>query len=454
MTNASTSLVTLVDAPTEIEEVDSPRRDLRMGLIAAALFFIGFLGWAAFTPLDAAAHAGGQLIVSGHRQTVQHRDGGVVDAIRVSEGQHVRKGQVLIELAGAEVRAEERALAIQTINLEAEKARLEAEQSGLPNIIWPTYFHDARHANHELIVGAMNAQTRKFQAGRELLQTQSQVIGQQVRQSQESAVGYRSMVKSSVEQERLIDEELASLRTVADKGFVSVNRLRALERAKAELQGQGSGYAANAAEAGAAAGASRLRRIEADRAFREKASADLRQVEATLSELLPKYRAALERAERLQIRAPATGMVVGLKVFTVGGVIAPGGPILDVVPDRADLVVAARFSVDDADDLRAGQDAQIRFPGLRDAGLPILMGKLERLSADSFVDEETGTPFYTAELRVPPSELEIIRQSRGAEFDLRPGMPVEVLVPLQKRTALQYAFEPLWAAMWRSFREH
>ena len=331
----------------------------------AALFFIIFLGWAAFTPLDAAAHAGGQLIVWGHRQTVQHRDGGVIDFDRVSEGQHVRKGQVLIELAGAEVRAEERALAIQTINLEAEKARLEAEQSGMESISWPAHFRDPRHPNHALIVNAMSAQTRKFRAGRELLSAQSQVFGQQMRQSQESAVGYRSMRESSVEQERLIDEELASLRTVAEKGFVSINRIRALERAKAELQGRGSGYAANAAEAGAAAGASWLRGLEADRAFRERASADLRQVEATLSELLPKYRAALERAERLQIRAPATGMVVGLKVFTVGGVIASGNPIMDVVPDRADLVVSARFSVDDADDLIVGQQAQVRFPGLR-----------------------------------------------------------------------------------------
>lgn len=451
MTITNLPAITLVE---QVQDDDDGHRELRLGLITAALFFIIFLGWAAFAPLDAAAHAGGQLIVSGHRQTVQHRDGGVVEAIRVKEGQHVKKGQVLIELAGAEVRAEERALATQTINLEAEKARLEAEQSGLATIGWPAFFHDPRHPAHDLIVSAMSAQTRKFRAGRALLDAQAQVIGQQVRQSRESAVGYRSMVKSSAEQERLIDEELASLRTVADKGFVSINRIRALERAKADLQGRGSGYAANAAEAGAAAGATQFRRLEGESAFRERASGDLRQVEATLSELLPKYRAALERAERLQIRAPATGMVVGLKVFTVGGVIAPGNPILDVVPDRADLVVAARFSVDDADDLKTGQLAQIRFPGLRDSGLPILKGRLERVSADSFVDEETGVPYYTAELRVPPSELEIIRDVRGGNFDLRPGMPVEVLVPLRKRTAIQYAFEPFWGAIWRAFREH
>lgn len=451
MTMTSLPAITLVE---EKQDSDDARRDLRLGLAVGALFFVIFLGWAALAPLDAAAHAGGQLIVSGHRQTVQHRDGGVVEAISVKEGQHVEKGQVLIELAGAEVRAEERALATQTINLEAERARLEAEQSGFAGIAWPSYFHDPRHPSRDLIVSAMSAQARKFQAGRALLNAQAQVIGQQVQQSRESAVGYRSMMKSSAEQERLIDEELASLRTVAEKGFVSINRIRALERAKADLQGRGSGYAANAAEAGAAAGATQLRRLEGERAFRERASGDLRQVEATLSELLPKYHAALERAERLQIRAPATGMVVGLKIFTEGGVIAPGSPILDVVPDRADLVVAARFSVDDADDIKTGQIAQVRFPGLRDSGLPILKGRLERISADSFVDEETGVPFYTAELRVPPSELAIIRTSRGGNFDLKPGMPVEVLVPLRKRTALEYAFEPLWSAMWRAFREH
>ncbi len=228
---SSTSMITLVDTPPTEGGIDDARRDLRLGLGAAALFFIGFVGWATFTPLDAAAHASGQLIVSGHRQTLQHRDGGVVDAIRVREGQHVQKGQVLVELAGAEVRAEERALAIQTINLEAEKARLEAEQTGLATIIWPAHFHDVRHPNRALIVSAMSAQARKFQASRALLIAQSQVIGQQVQQSRESAIGYRSMMKSSADQERLIEEELADLRPVAEKGFVSESRIKAMERA-------------------------------------------------------------------------------------------------------------------------------------------------------------------------------------------------------------------------------
>ena len=451
--NAITPFRAQLPATQEIG-IDEPRKELRLGMIAAGLFFVGFLGWAAFAPLDAAANAGGQLMVSGHRQTVQHRDGGVVEAIRVREGQKVRQGQVLVELAGAEVRAEERALASQMINLEAEKARLEAEQNGSSVIQWPAYFGDVNHRDRAVILNAMQTQLRNFQAGRQLLSTQTQVLGQQVQQSQESAAGYRSQMQSSAEQKRLIDEELEALRPVAEKGFVSTSRIRAMERAKAEIEGRRSGFAANAAEARAAAGANRLRGLEAGNAYRERASSDLRQVQASLSELLPKYRAAHERAERLLIRAPATGTVMGLSIHTVGGVISPGTPILDVVPERADLVVSARFSIEDADDLTVGQEAQIHFPGIRDADLPILTGRLERLSADSFTDEKTGQSFYTAELRVAPSEMEAVRESRAANVELRPGMPVEVMVPLRKRTALQYAFEPFIDTMWRAFREH
>lgn len=442
----------VVDSP--IFEHDDSRRDVRIGLIVAALFFIGFLGWAALAPLDAAASAGGQLMVSGQRQTVQHRDGGVVEAIRVREGQHVQKGQVLIELAGAEVRAEERGLATQMINLEAEKARLEAEQAGLGAISWPAYFGDPQNPNRPIILNAVRAQLRNFQAGIQLLSAQGQVLGQQVQQSQQSAAGYRAMKESAAEQERLIDEELESLRPVAEKGFVSTSRIRAMERAKADLQGRRSGFEANAAEARSAASANRLRRLESERTYRERASNDLRQVVAAISELQPKYRAANERAERLLIRAPATGSVLGLSIFTVGGVITPGTPILDVVPDRVELVISARFPVEDADDLKVGQMAQIRFTGLPSGDLPILNGRLERVSADSFVDEKSGATFYTAELRVPRSELELIRQSRAENVELKPGMPVEVIVPLRKRTALQYAFEPLWASMRKAFLEH
>lgn len=436
------------------EPIDDGRRDIRFGIIVAGLFFVLFLGWAALTPLDAAAYATGQLVVSGQRQSVQHRDGGVVASINVVEGRKVNKGDLLIELAGAEVRAQERALAAQMVNLQAQKARLEAELSGASTVNWPEEFRTAQGPKRAEVDEAIRVQTNEFHARRTLLSAQSSVLGQQSAQANQSASGYQSKMVSSTEQERLIQEEIDALRPAAEKGFVSVSRMRALERAKADLQGQRGQYQASVAEARASASGGRLRQIEAEKTYRERASSELREVEFSLGELLPKYRAASDQLERLRIRAPVSGTVIGLSIFTIGGVIAPGQTLMQIVPANADLVVGAKVSIDDGDDLKVGQQAQVKFLGLHDRNLPIITGQLTRLSADTLVDEKTGLPYYTAEVRVPANEMQEVKKIRGKDFEFRAGAPVAVLVPLKKRTALQYAFEPLSDTMWAAFREH
>lgn len=435
-------------------DIDDTRDDIRFGIIVAGLFFVLFLGWAAFAPMDSAAYANGQLVVSGQRQSVQHRDGGVVAAIKVVEGKRVRKGDLLIELAGAEVRAQERAMAAQMINYQAQRARLDAELAGSSFIRWPAEFNAAQGEKRAEVDEAIRIQANEFRARRSLLVAQSSVLGQQSAQANESAVGYRSQMASSAEQERLIQQEIDSLKEVAEKGFVSQTRIRALERAKADIQGQRGQYQANIAEARSAAGGGRLRQIEAEKTYRERAAAELREVEFALGELMPKYRAASDQLERLRIRAPVSGTVIGLSIFTVGGVIAPGQTLMDIVPDRADLVVGARVAIGDADDLRIGQQAQVRFLSLHERNLPIIFGRLTRLSADSLVDEKTGEAYYTAEVRVPADQMKKLEGIRGGDFELRAGAPVAVLIPLKKRTALQYAFEPLTETMWKAFREN
>ena len=434
-------------------DIDDPLRELRAGGFVAVLFFVIFLGWAAFTPMNSAAYATGQLQVFGQRQSVQHRDGGIVAAIHVREGQKVRTGDVLIELSGSEVRAEESSLAAQMVNLLVQKARLESEQQGLTEVSWPLSFNNI-DASPDLIQRAIAVQDREFRARRSLLLAQQRVLGEQTQESAQTADGYRAQAASSIEQERLITEELNSLRPVAEKGFVSKSRIRALERAKADLAGQSGQYRASIAEAHLAGDGNRLRQIEAAKAYRESAATDLKEVAAAIDEIAPKYRAARDQLERLKIRAPVSGAVVGLNVFTVGGVIGAGEKLMDVVPDRATLVVAARIMPEDIDDVAVGQAAELRIIGMRDRGLPLLSAVLTRLSADALVDEKLGASFYTAELKIPESELDKIRSVRGSQFRLRAGTPVQVTIPIAKRTALQYAFEPLLGTLRRSGGEH
>ena len=432
---------------------DDPTKELRVGAIVAFGFFVVFLGWAAFAPLDAAAFANGQLQVSGQRQSVQHREGGIVSAIRVKEGQKVRAGQVLIELSGGDVRAQENAMASQMVNLLLQRARLEAEQRGSPVIVWPTSFGYVS-APADLVAASKIVQEGEFRARRSLLLAQQNVLTKQAQESSQSAGGYSAQMASSVEQERLITEELESLRTVAEKGFVSKSRIRALERAKADLAGQGGQYRANVAEAHLAANANRLRGIEADRTYRERATTELKEVSANLDALTPKYRAARDQLERLQIRAPVSGTVVGLSIFTVGGVIGAGQRLLDIVPEKAELVVAAKLSPNDIDDIAVGDKAELRFSGMHDRNLPIMMGVVTRISADAMNDQKSGASYYSAELKVGPTEMQKLKDVRGPNFVLPAGAPVEAIIPVRKRTALQYAFEPLLTTMRKSGGEH
>lgn len=434
-------------------DVADPTRDIRIGIVIAALFFVGFLGWAAFARLDAAAYAQGSLVVSGQRQAVQHRDGGVVSDILVREGQRVKRGQLLVRLAAAEVRAQERALSSQAIRLLAQRARLQAEQLGRGSITPPPEFAALSLEDRAEAAMAMRLQQTELSARASVLAAQRGSLGQRAAQSSEQGVGFNSQVASTREQLRLIDEEIAALKPVADRGFVSKTRMRALERARAEIIGQSGQFTASVAQTRSAARESEIQVLEAERSYRERTAADMREVETSLGDILPKLSAARDQLARTEIRAPATGAVVGLTIFTRGGVIAPGAKLMDIVPERTPLLIQARISPEDADDLVVGQKAMARFSSLYERTLPNLEGELTRLSADSFTDERTGQSYFTGEVTVPLDQLALIRDVRGKDFALRAGMPVEILIPLRQRTALEYALEPLTGAFWSSFRE-
>lgn len=432
---------------------DDPSREIRIGLLVAALFFVLFLGWAAFARLDAAAIAPGRLVVSGQRQTVQHRDGGVVGEILVKEGDKVQKGQVLIRLAAADVRAQERALTSQAITLLAQRARIRAEQSGTA-IATPSEFASLQPEDRAAAAEAMRIQQNQLRTRAAVLSAQRGALGERSSQAANQGTGYSRQIAAIDEQIRILDEELNSLKTVAEKGFVSLNRLRALERARADLVGQRGQYLATVAQTRDLAGETRLQSLEARSNYLERAATELRDVEAALNDVLPKLNAARDQLSRTEIRSPATGTVVGLQVFTPGGVIAAGQKLMDVVPERTPMQIEARISPTDADDLNPGQTAYVRFDALHERTLRPLEGTVTRVSADSFTDERTGESFFTATVVVPHDELKELQEVRGKDFELRAGMPVSLQIPLRHRTALQYMFEPLTAAFRRSLNEH
>jgi HlyD family secretion protein len=284
------------------------------------------------------------------------------------------------------------------------------------------------------------------------ISAQQSVLGQRAGQLVQQQSGYTSQRAALIEQQRLIGEELDGLRKIAEKGFASMNRVRELERAQAELKGQQAAMEAEYARAGEGIGETKMQSLSVSRERLEQIEADLKDTQSKLSETLPKLVATREQLEHSQVRSPATGQVVGLQVFTVGGVVAAGQKLMDIVPDGRELVIQAQLSPTDADDAYNGQKAQIRFSSVHNRSLPLFTGRVRTVSADSFTDDKTGRSYFRVEIVVPQTELNRVRSVLG-NGELRPGLPVEAVLTVRKRTALQYMLEPLTGALWRSGHE-
>ena len=403
-------------------------------------------------PLDSGVHAVGQVAVSGNRQAVQHRDGGVVTAIHVREGENVKAGQVLVEMSAPDLRATERALTSDYLTLLAQRSRLLAERAGRGGFAPPAEFAGLSAADRLLANQAMELQLAQLQAKRSSIGAQQSVLGQRSRQLGEQQIGYSEQRRSYREQQRIIGDELKGLRELQAKGFASLNRVRALERAQEELRGREAAMAAEVARASEGMGESRMQSITISAGNLQEVATELRDTQSKLSEVLPRLISAREQLQRSMVRAPATGQVVGLTVFTVGGVVSPGQTLMEVVPANKHLVIQAQVDPRGADDVYQGQQAQVRFTSVDDRTLPLLSGRVTTISADSFSDEKTGLSYFRAEVEVGADELQKVRGALG-RGKLRPGLPVEVVLAVRKRTALQYLLEPLGAHFWRSFRE-
>ncbi len=427
--------------------LDNPRRELVIGGTIIVLFFVIFLGWAALAPLDAGAYAQGQVAISGNRQAVQHREGGVVSALLVAEGDTVRAGQVLLQLSSGELKATERGVASQVYALIAQRARLVAERDRLRSIPTPAEFTNLPAEDLVLARESLRIQQLQFGARRTGRSTETGVLGQRVAQLNEQIAGYEGQIVANVEQQRLIQDELTGMRGLAEKGYAPLTRVRALERTAAQLDGELGSLRAQIAQSRAAVGETRLQMSSVSTKMNEDVADQLRQIDVQLNELRPRMVELRAQIARNEVRAPASGEVVGLTIFTQGGVIQPGQTLMEIVPRDASQVIIAQIAPNDVDNLRVGQNTEVKFPGLRERNPPIIYGRVTRISADSFTVQETGSRYFRAEIVVPASEL--AKLGRGAET-LRPGAPVEVVVLLRKRTALGYLLEPLTNNLWRS----
>ncbi len=421
---------------------------MKFALTVIGVVFGGLILWSLFAPIQGAVTAPGQIAVDGNRKVVQHLEGGVVAEIFVREGDKVTQDDILVVLDSTISQANVSLIDGQLAELYARRARLIAERDdkegmgeprGLKSILASAAFKEN-----------MAGQKSLFEARATTAKTQISLLKERIVQQNERISGLRVQIRSISSQIGIIAGELDGVRDLLREGFATKIRLNELERQSEALSGERGALVAAVAESESVISEARLEIERLTETRREEAIAELREVEGGIGELEERRIAASDNLTRTEIRAPNSGRVLGLAVHTLGGVVAPGAPIMEIVPEGTDLLVTARISPQDVDKIQAGQSTLVRFSGFGSRRTPETDGTVRVVSADAIVDQVTGAPFYMVLIDLPAGEE--LDNVLGNNL-LVPGMPVETFIRTDKRSAISYLLKPLMDSFARSMRE-
>lgn len=424
----------------------SIRRYMRFGLVAVALLVGGVGGWASLTRISGAVIATGVLVVDSHVKDVQHSTGGIVGEIAVRDGDRVKRGALLVRLDPTMPAANLAVVTKALDQLSAREARLEAERQGADGIAFPKDLLDRR--DDPAIAEIMAGELQVFETRRAGRSGQKSQLQERILQLQKEIVGNTGQAAAKSKEITLVEEELASIRELWKKRLISIDRLTAMERESARLDGERSQLIAAQAQAQGKIAEINLQILQIDLELGTEVNKDLREIDAKVGELTERKIAAEDQLRRIDIRAPQDGVVQQSIAHTIGGVITPGQTIMQIVPDSDSLAVEARIAPSDIDQLWVGQPAALRFSAFNQRTTPQINGTVERTSPDTTTDQRTGISYYTVRIATTSAEV-----ARLGEIKLVPGMPVESFIKTADRTVISYLVKPLQDQINRAFRE-
>ena len=432
------------------DPVLSIRRLNFIGIAVVLMLVGGFGGWAATSELAGAVIARGTVVVESNVKKVQHPTGGVVGQILVHDGSVVEAGQILIRLDDTVTKSTLGVVQSQLDEFMARQARLMAERDGAETVVFPEEL-TSRNGEKQVAV-AMAGEGKLFEARRNARNGQRAQLRERVAQSNEEIRGLAAQQESKLQEIKYITQELGGVNELYAKNLVSLSRLNTLQRDKARLEGEQGQYVAEIARARGKISETELQILQLDQDFRTDVLKDLRETEGKVAELRERVTAAQDQLKRVDIRAPQAGVVNQLSVHTVGGVIANGETIMQIVPRSDALVVEAKVAPQDIDQVNAGAAGIVRIMAGDQRTMPDLNGKLTRISADLARDApvagQEGAPYYLVRVSLPADEV-----ARLGDLKLVPGMPAEVFIQTYARTPMQYLLKPLREQIARTFRE-
>lgn len=426
----------------------SARAPMTVGILGMIILLGGFGTWSITTTLSGAIIASGQVEVDRNRQIVQHPDGGVVAEIAVDEGDTVTQGQLLVRLDDNLLQSELNLIEGQLFELMARRGRLAAERDSVANIAFDPELQ-ARGQSNLTIQSLMDGQIRLFEARKQSTAQEIEQLSKRRDQIENQILGIEAQQAALDTQSTLLAQELEDQKNLLEKGLTQAARVSTLERQQAEISGNIGRLAASRAEAAGRITELNIEILRRNSARREEAITELRELQFREINAAEQRRSLQERLDRLDIRAPVSGIIYGMTVFTPRSVIRAADPLMYLVPQDRPLIIASQVQPINIDQVYVGQEVTIRLAAFDQRTTPELIGTVVQLSADAFTDQSTNVSYYRAEIELLEGELSKLPQDKT----LIPGMPVESFIRTEDRSPLVYLTKPLIDYFARAMRE-
>jgi epimerase transport system membrane fusion protein len=430
----------------DTDEAEDPRRLIRAGLGGILTLVLLVAIWSALAPVSGAVIAPGSVKVDMNRKTVQHQEGGIVGEILVRDGSRVKAGDTLIVLKDMRVESGIEMVQTQLDGELAKAARLMAEQVWAENVSFPAEL--LKRKSDARVEELLRRETTLFRARRDAYNTQLTLLRAQIRDIQAEIRARGEQIKADRAAVKFAREELESNRELLKDGFISKVRILGLERALADVEARLGEHEADISAARGRVSELQLRAENLRTTMMQDAATEMQKTTVQILDLRERLRPFQDAAERQRIAAPIAGEVVGLKFTTVGAVIGPRDPILDVVPDNIELIIEGRIRPEDINYVSVGAEADVRLTSFRQRITPTVTGSVIYVSADRMEDKGERLVYYTVQVRVTQEAL-----AKAGDLKLQAGMPAEVFIKTAARSALLYVLDPIVGFLQHSMRE-
>lgn len=430
-----TDVVPIEESPSEKVNTDDSVHT-RLGWFIVIVGFGGFLLWAFFAPLDKGVPLSGTVTVSSNRKAVQHQTGGIVDKILVKEGETVQAGQVLVEMNDVQVKAQAEITRGQLYSARAVEARLIAERDNKSEITFPPLL--LAMENDPVVANNINLQRQLFSSRKLSMQHEIAALEENIAGLEVQLHGLQASRSSKQTQLDILNTQLDGLRELAEDGFVPRNRVFEMDRTHAQLTGEISENIGNIGRIKRQISELALRRVQRQEENQKEVRQQLSDIQREAESLNSRLVGQDFELANVQVKAPVDGIVVGLDVFTHGGVVGAGFRMMDIVPNEDMLVITGEVPVHLIDKVHPGLHVDLIFSAFNQNKTPNIPGIVSRVSADRLTDEHTGIPYYNIKAKVAPEGIKLL-----SEHQVRAGMPVEIFIKTGERSLMNYMFKPI-----------